>query len=42
MPKTLGGAIGFIVSAVVMVTIGLWVINRVAPLQAIVARKQAA
>lgn len=33
MPRTLGGLIGFVVTAVVSVFIGLWIINRVPALQ---------
>lgn len=41
MPKSLGGLFGFVMMAVLTVGIGLWIINRVAPLQAIVYGKQA-
>jgi hypothetical protein len=36
MPRTLGGLFGFVITAVVSVAIGLWIINRVAPLRNIV------
>jgi len=42
MPKTLGGLVGFIVSSVVAVAVGLWVINRVGILSDIVYGKKAA
>jgi len=41
MPKSAGGLIGFVVTAVVTVVIGLWIVNRVGFLQSVVARKTA-
>jgi hypothetical protein len=36
MPRTLGGLVGFIVTAALTVFVGLWIINRVPPLRAII------
>lgn len=41
MPKTLGGLIGFAVSAVLMVGVGLFIINRVGFLSTLVYGKAA-
>jgi hypothetical protein len=41
MPKTAGGLIGFVVTAVITVVIGLWIVNRVTFLQTVVAKKAA-
>ncbi len=41
MPRTLGGLVGFAVSAVVMVGVGLFIINRVGILSRIVYGKAA-
>lgn len=41
MPRTLGGLVGFVVTAVISVAIGLAIINRVAPLRQIVFGKAA-
>lgn len=41
MPKSAGGLIGFVLTAVITVTIGLWIVNRVGLLQNIVAKKTA-
>lgn len=30
MPKSLGGIVGWLVSTVVVVVVGLWIVNRVA------------
>lgn len=36
MPKSLGGLVGFVAVAVFTVVIGLWIVNRVSFLNAIV------
>ena len=41
MPRTLGGIVGFAVSAVLMVGVGLFIINRVGFLSKIVYGKAA-
>lgn len=41
MPKTAGGLIAFVVTAIITVVVGLWVVNRVAFLQTLVAKKAA-
>ena len=41
MPRTLGGLVGFAVSAVLMVGVGLFIINRVGFLSKIVYGKAA-
>ena len=35
MPKTLGGVIGWLVSTVIVVVVGLWIVNRVSFLKSI-------
>jgi hypothetical protein len=42
MPKTFGGLIGFVLTALVTVAVGLWIINRVAVLSDIVYGRKAA
>lgn len=37
MPKTLGGIFGFVVSALIIVLVGTFIINRVGILRAIVS-----
>lgn len=29
MPKTLGGVLGWLISTVIVVVVGLWIVNRV-------------
>lgn len=41
MPRTLGGLFGFALMAVVTVALGLFIINRVAPLRNVVYGKAA-
>lgn len=41
MPKTLGGIFGFVVSALIIVLVGTFIINRVAILRAIVSNGSA-
>lgn len=41
MPRTVGGLVGFVVSAVLMVAIGLFIINRVGFISSIVYGKAA-
>jgi hypothetical protein len=36
MPKTFGGIIGFVIASLITVAVGLFIINRVAPLKRIV------
>lgn len=36
MPKTLGGVVGYVVSSVIMVTVAMFVINRIPPLASFV------
>lgn len=40
-PKTAGGLIGLVITAIIISTIGLFVINRVTFLQTLVAKKAA-
>jgi hypothetical protein len=42
MPKTLGGLFGFVLTAVLTVAVGMYVVNRVAPLRAIINGQKAA
>jgi hypothetical protein len=36
MPRTAGGLIGFVITALITVVIGLWIVNRVGFLRTIV------
>lgn len=36
MPRTLGGLFGFLLTAVITVAVGMWIVNRVPPLRAII------
>lgn len=42
MPKTLGGLFGFVLTAVLTVAVGLYVVNRVAPIRNFVYGQKAA
>lgn len=42
MPRTLGGLVGFLVTSVLTVMVGLWIVNRVAPLRALINGQKAA
>jgi hypothetical protein len=42
MPRTFGGLLGFVVTAIVTVAVGMWIINRVGILSDIVYGKKAA
>lgn len=42
MPRTIGGLVGFLFTAVVTVIVGLWIVNRVAPLRAFINGQKAA
>lgn len=33
MPKTLGGLFGFALTSIITVAVGMWLINRIAPLR---------
>lgn len=42
MPRTAGGLVAFVITAIITVVVGLWVVNRIGFLQTIVAKKAAA
>lgn len=42
MPKTLGGLVGFLFTAVLTVAVGMFIINKVAPLRNLVSGQKAA
>lgn len=42
MPRTLGGLFGFMFTAILTVAVGMWLINRIPPLRAIVNGSKAA
>lgn len=42
MPRTLGGLFGFLITAVLTVAVGMYIVNRVAPLRALINGQKAA
>jgi hypothetical protein len=42
MPRTLGGLVGFVITAILTVVVGLYIVNRVGILQNVVYGKKAA